>query len=223
MPNLSMQMIPRPDLGLELLTLEEISAVMERANPFRDQEFVKEKEVIKYLENANGYLASRRNKTLEELRDYYLVSVGLYSFAKPLLQLRIEERLEENFISILRRGPYNLTQPLDLYFHSTEEELPVESIPDVLEITDQTLPVRAKFKKSKNFQQKIEQGLFFTIEDLEKEYSRKAHFSFVGYHDICVPLFNGSRQDAYFEIEDNLRLNQGVFLMKMPDYFKEEI
>ena len=66
----------------------------------------------------------------------------------------------------------------------------------------------------------MESDLYSISDKLRQDYSKRNHFSFVGYTEICAPLFGVKvKQAKVQEIDLLLREKYGIFLIQLPDYF----
>ena len=69
------------------------------------------------------------------------------------------------------------------------------------------------------YNKKIEKELIMLHQFLEQAYSREAHFTFVGYFDICSRLFKMDfhKKKKFQETSEHLKNSHGSYMLKIPD------
>ena len=110
-----LQLRTRVDLTqrLQYLSLTEVTRAIRERNHFGDST-VKGKAIVQFLEEYNGRLVTQRGEG-EDLKDDYLIAVGIYTYVAPLLNLSIPDKITQNFLKLLLKKPYQLEKPLNLY------------------------------------------------------------------------------------------------------------
>jgi hypothetical protein len=178
---------------------------------------VEGKNIVEFLKSHNVDLF-KREKEREQLKDDYLIAIGIYSYVVPLINLNIPEEIQSRFIDLLEKRPYELEQPLDIYFRESTE--PDDGHVKVFTEIDSDLLGGERTFKRRDFEGRIRQGLREVCQQLDKDdhYTSERHFRFVGYNDICLPLFGiGLDFDELDQLERRLYSTKGSFLMKVPD------
>ncbi len=203
------------DLGLnmEYLPMELVYRSIKETDPLHGLR-VNEKNILGYLKRVNGMLV-KPEVTLEELQSNYITAASIYAFVHPVLGLGLDE-VKEKFMQILRKGPYDESKPLDLYFQRAGEE----SQKRFLEIHKSNIEEEVSFKKSKSLGKRVNEEITILIGQLRKKYFERGHFSFTSYNDVCTPLFNLEERDDAGELDIYLREKFGTFLINIPECFR---
>ena len=210
---MSMQLIPMMDL--ELLTFSEINRIISNNTSFEDVN-VREDQITRYLQKFNGRLIDGKRREGYVSMEEYVTAGCIYSFAKPLLRMNFVDKEEKIFRKIIAGSPYDLEHPLDLYFCSAENETTDLNSHEITSVD-----ASVNFKSNQSFRGKVEDELLTLSHELNKFYSLEKHFSFIGYFDVCAPLFgvDYKKLRKYSELENELRIDHGQFMLKTPDYF----
>jgi len=213
------QFLQQPEMRIEMLPLQEIIDVIERVSPFSDVH-IRESRIKKYLKDVNDMLFyEETNKG--EFKDHYIVAACTYIFAKPLLHIDFIDDHEKSFVGLVKKLPYDMENPLDIYFvdaESAEQELEIHD--KLIEMTEKTIDKHVSFKAGNTLQKKVSEELTKLNNMIRKSYSREAHFSFLGYFDICSRLFkiflNKKKKDTLSETSDYLKSEKGYYLIQVP-------
>ena len=207
-------------LNLDILSMQRMCYIIGQTDPLNGVK-VNEKNIGKYLKLVNGILKKREDSP-EQIHNHYVTAASVYTFVDPVIGLEVMD-LKELFIQILGKSPYDVEKPLDLYFQPVGEEPIAESFLEVhrRNLVEPACKERDFFKKTKKLGERVNQEITRLMGQLGKNYSRREHFSFTTYNDICIPLFNLSeRRDAGEFDRDYLRENHGTFVLKIPECFQ---
>jgi hypothetical protein len=220
-----LKFIQRMDLLLEYYTTNDISNVISSITPFNKKE-IKRNDILDYLKHINNIIEDTYAENLEK---YILTASAIYIFADPLLNIikdSNDEKIKKTYISCLNETPYNIDFPLNPYFlRSNQDSFNNPKQSSLIEITDTIINDTIKFSRSQNFSQQIIQELSNITKLLspsikKRTYSRAKHFTFVGYYDICRPLFNIQVNKEYYKKMNNyLKENFGTWLIQAPEKF----
>jgi hypothetical protein len=218
------QLIQRPEIELEVLTIHEIEKVIDKTTPFKGR-CAKESDISDYLKQVNDLLFDRKIDR-HELRHHHITASSIYIFLKHLLNLTTLDTVESNFKFILSRKPYEVDRPLELFYKPANEE-GIEEIEHskLIYVPDRTEFEDLKFKRSETYIMQIEQEARKTAGILRQLYAKSIHFSFLGYTRVACPLFNLKvcKNSDIILLDHKLETQHGSFVMKVPEYLCEGI
>ena len=201
---MSLKLIPMPDLSF--IPLDMITRVLEENSPFKDVNF-KEENIKHFLNDVNGQLVERKNPDLEK---NYVIAASVYIFVEPYVNMPETQGIEEKFLQIMQKKPYEESNPLTLYFGQFEQ--------DFYQAADEAWIKEIDDKQHKKTLSITNSELEKSVENLDREYSEEEHLKFVSFYDVWRPMF-GMKTKNYEMLHDYLDRTFGEFRIKIPDYF----
>ncbi len=219
----------QPTLGCEfdLLPDFEIARVIREHSPFHNHPLTP-RGIPEFITQVTGELVER-TLDKETLRQHYIVAASLVLFARHLLNLGIEEVSVSAFERLLRHPPHNIEKPLGLIFKASDGGDLVElngahlSSGGLLEVSEESEAGGPRFKTSDRVQATIEDALREVRAEISHGYRYALHFAFIGYHHVCLPIFNirSSSETADLILSEELRVHRGRFFLQMPEFLSE--
>ncbi|MBR9698899.1 hypothetical protein GOV09_00380 [Candidatus Woesearchaeota archaeon] len=231
--NMGMRSEHRLELQVEI-TIEQMQAVLAETAPFKDRK-LKTEDIEDYLKGTNSLLVDRRNQPDEELRKRYVTTAAIYTFALPVLGIEIDLEIRTNFANIVGKGPYDMGNPLDVYFQRRGERLQVVGDAETLTIDQKTIEKEVVFKRGEPVKQKLTEALHAVASRLNGQYENeddfaKDHFMFIGLHDVCAHLFGvrvkyqkegKDKVSAVLDLYEKLKTEYGQFVLEIPQHLQQ--
>lgn len=217
---LELRLFHRQDLECALLPAHEVQRVFGKL-PSIVGDSPKTGDVENYLRNAHDDLF-KREKSWPELRQEYLTSASIYAFAQPLLFHNLDPTYLAQFKRIIRRSPYSLEQPLLLFIDGTEavheHEIDEEFHARLVHL-EMGLVDGEHFDRSGQFNRTLQEKRRFVAGKLRGDYHEADHFTFIGLHDVCIPLFGDTRHgEEYKDLHRTLEEQNGTYYLPIPSF-----
>ena len=225
--DLQMRLIPRLEQTAYLIPEYEISRVLTATSPFQGT-MPTRTDILSYLTKANGFLKERKDE-LTTLYEQYITALSVYTCVRPVVHLSLPENLPLNFTSIIKKRPYNLTDPLEIIFTKNQEGGESKALEPLLNAhivdIEEKVPssFSAIFTSSDFTKHKLTSGLRVVSQNLRGEYNEYNHLLFVSMKDICLPLLGMCQQaEEYRDFSDALQQKYGHLHLKVPFFLSPE-
>lgn len=219
-PDIRLIQTQRPEL--DMMLLNDIKQVIMQKTPFYE---FNEKELYDYLDHVNSLLKEGKSghdkHSKQEIREHYITAASIYTFAVPLLNMNVPADTGKNFSNILRQD-YGWKEPFSVYFKHNDGEYDWwDHNEEFVQIDRETEMENLAINGKRSVLGKVESELSEVCNRLDGEYTRRDHFSFVGFYDICPHLFKlkfkEKNEVRYSRMDASLEENYGSFEFKIPE------